>query len=129
MDISAPTTSISPTDAPLAFVAEAARGLAMLTPEDLEGGILTLPFGLSAWMKRGGVDMAGAVEGLLVLRSALLAASGLEAGCEPVPMLARDGRTALINLAVYLDGLMRRAARFARATRRDMAETAVAYLM
>ena len=82
-------------DARSRFVAEVARGLATFSAEDLRGGCLTLPFGLSAWMKRADMDVSGAIESLIVLRSALLEASGLEAQCEPVPLLGtrpEDGR-------------------------------------
>ncbi len=107
------------------FMAEVARGLAVLTPEDLSAGCLTLPFGLSAWMKRAGVDLATAVEALLSLRSAIIIASGLDERCEPVPLVARDGRTAALSLAVYLDGLMGRAATSRGTTRQELAEAVV----
>jgi hypothetical protein len=112
-------------DARSRFVAEVARGLATFSAEDLRGGCLTLPFGLSAWMKRADMDVSGAIESLIVLRSALLEASGLEAQCEPVPLLARDPKTAAINLAVYLHGLLQRAANFARTSRIEIATAAL----
>ena len=112
-------------DARSRFVAEVARGLATFTSEDLEAGCLSLPFGLSAWMKRADMDVNGAIESLLGLRSALLEASGLEASCEPVPMLARDRTTAALNLAAYLHGLLQRAANFRRVSRIDIANVAL----
>jgi hypothetical protein len=110
----------------VAFMAEVARGLAVLTPVDLSAGCLTLPFGLSAWMKRSGVDLPGAVEALLSLRSAIIIASGLDQHCEPVPLVARDGRTAALSLATYLDGLIDRAAASLGTTRQELAEVVVA---
>ena len=110
------------------FAHEAIHGLATLVPSDLTPGNLSLPLGLSLWMRRGrvGTDTACAV--LLGLRDALLRVSGLDARTEPVPLLVSDPAAATVSLAMYLDGLLRRCARHAATTRLDMAERAVAHL-
>jgi hypothetical protein len=110
------------------FAHEAIHGLATLVPSDLTPGNLSLPLGLSLWMRRGrvGTDTACAV--LLQLRDALLRVSGLDQRTEPVPLLVNDPGAATVSLAVYLDGLLRRCARHAATTRLDMAERAVADL-
>ncbi len=104
-------------------------GLAALEAEDRTPGNLSLPLGMSLWMRRGGVGVLGARAALLALRGALLEASGLDARSEPVPLVVADPSAATISLALYLDGLLERAASTARMSRQDMAERAVALLV
>jgi hypothetical protein len=111
------------------FAQEALHGLAELDPEDLEQGNLTLPLGLSLWMRRGGVGVDGARAVLFALRGALIGVSGLDERTEPVPLIVSDPAAATISLAVYLDGLLSRAAQTAAVSREDMAERAVALLV
>ncbi len=106
----------------------AARGIASLEPTDLVEGNLTLPLGLSAWMRLAGLDLAEARDVLLILRSRLLETSGLDRASEPVPLLAGDERTAVLALAVYLEGLVARASRRAGTSREQSAELALAAL-
>jgi len=110
------------------FLREAALGVAGVIPEDLDPGNLTLPLGVSTWMVRSDIDLARACDALLELRSALLAASGLDQRSEPVPLLVADRRTSILTLTVYLDGLVERGARMARTTRTELAEAALALL-
>jgi len=112
----------------LDFAPVAARGIAVLAPEDLTRGNLTLELGLSLWMHRSGTGLAGVRAGLLGVRAALLEASGLEQATEPVPLLAGEPRTAVLSLAIYLDGLVERAARRAGLSRTEMVEAALACL-
>jgi hypothetical protein len=107
------------------FLHEAAVGVADMLPEDLEAGNLTIPFGVSVWIRRSEISLSGACEALLQLRSALVEASGLDRRSEPVPLLAGDRRNAILGLAVYLDGLVERGARQAGTTRQDLARVAL----
>jgi hypothetical protein len=111
------------------FVHEAMRGLAELTPADLVPENLSLPLGLSVWMRRGNIGLAGARRALLVLRGALLAVSGLDESTEPVPLVVADPVAAIMSLAVYLDGLLVRAAAEAALSRAELAERALAALV
>lgn len=113
---------------PPAFLPAAARVLAVLEPEALTGPDLSLELGLSLWMQRTGVGLLGARSALMSLRRALLQTSSLDRETEPVPILAGDPRTALLGLAVYVHGLIMRAAARARSTPRAVVETALAAL-
>jgi hypothetical protein len=111
------------------FVTEAAHGLATLEREDLAPGNLTVALGLSLWMRRAGIGSRRARSALLALRHALLEASGLDERTEPVPLVVADPGAAAISLAVYLDGLLRRAAATTHTARTEMAERAAALLV
>ena len=89
--------------------------------------MLTLPLSVSVWLHDAGADLGGARAALLDLRGALLAGSGLDARSEPVPLQAGDERTVVLHLAVYLHGLVVRAAT-ARARSAAAAERAVGVL-
>jgi hypothetical protein len=108
------------------FAHEAMLGLADLGPEDLAHGNLTIPLGLSLWMRRGRIRVETARDAMLELRAALLRASGLDERTEPVPLLVVDPVAATISLAVYMDGLLQRAARATERSRVDIATRALA---
>ena len=108
------------------FAHEAMLGLADLESEDFSHGNLTVPLGLSLWMHRGRIRIETARDAMLVLRRALLAASGLDERTEPVPLLVADPVAATISLAVYMDGLLQRAARMTALSRVDVATRALA---
>ncbi len=108
------------------FAHEAMLGLADLGPEDLAHGNLTIPLGLSLWMRRGRIRVETARDAMLELRAALLRASGLDERTEPVPLLVADPVAATISLAVYMDGLLQRAARATERSRVDIATRALA---
>lgn len=110
------------------FLREAALGVAEMLPEDLEPGNLTIPFGVSVWIRRSDIDLAGACDVMLELRTAFLTVSGLDRRSEPVPLLGGDRRTSVLNLAVYLDGLVARGARCAGVSRAELAEAALELL-
>ena len=55
-------------------------------------------------------------------------AAGLDAGSEPVPLRVADPVLFVLNLAVYLDGLVERAARALGVSRGDAADAAVELL-
>ncbi len=108
------------------FAHEAMLGLADLESGDLTPGNLSVPLGLSLWMRRGRIRVETARDAMLVLRSALLEASGLDERTEPVPLLVADPVAATISLAVYMDGLLQRAARMTASSRVDVATRALA---
>lgn len=116
------------TNPPTAFTPLMARGLASLEPEDLIEGSLALQLGMSAWLRRSSTDLTDAVQAMLDVRDALVEVSGLDATTEPVPLLVGDTRTAVLNLAIYLDGLVRRAASAAGVSRLSAVERALASL-
>jgi len=107
------------------FTPEMARGIARLEPGDLFDGGLMLPLGLSVWLRRTGTGLHQARGLMLAVRRALLEVSGLDRVTEPVPLLAGDERTVVLHLAVYLDGLVSRAARATHATRTEVVERAL----
>ncbi len=107
------------------FAHEAMFGLADLESEDLAPGNLSVPLGLSLWMRRGRIRVETARDAMLELRGALLEASGLDERTEPVPLLVADPVAATINLALYMDGLLQRAARMRATSREDMARRAL----
>lgn len=108
------------------FVHEALLGLADLEPEDLSGGNLTVPLGLSLWIRRGRIRVETARDAMLELRAAVLSASGLDERTEPVPLLLADPVAATISLALYMDGLLQRAARMQATSREEIAQRALA---
>lgn len=108
------------------FVQEAMLGLADLEPEDFTRGNLTVPLGLSLWMRRGRIRVETARDAMLELRAAVLSASGLDERTEPVPLLLADPVAATINLAAYMDGLLQRAARMKATSCEDIAQQALA---
>ncbi len=112
----------------LEFAPIAARGIAGLTPHDLTRGNLTMELGLSLWMHRTGTDLRGVRDELISVRGALLEASGLDGKIEPIPLLAGDLRTGVLSLAIYLDGLITRAAEQARTDRAAIVEAALRLL-
>ena len=113
-------------ESPERFAHEAMLGLADLEPEDLSQGNLTVPLGLSLWMRRGRIRVETARDAMLKLRTALLRASGLDEKTEPVPLLVADPVAATISLALYMDGLLQRAARMTETSRTDIATRALA---
>jgi hypothetical protein len=104
------------------------RGIATLIPDDLCTGNLGLELGLSLWMRRADLAVADACSILLTVRDALVATSELDPDHEPIPLLAGDDRTATLGLAIYLHGLVDRAACHTGRSRNAVAEEAVAAL-
>jgi 4a-hydroxytetrahydrobiopterin dehydratase len=107
------------------FAAELARGVADFKPDDLCHDALTVTFGLSAWMRRCSVGFEEAWAGVTILRAVLVEAGGLDQATEPVPLRAADAKTALVNMTVYLHGLVSRAAHTAGRGRHEMIADAV----
>lgn len=110
------------------FAGDVVRFLARLRDEGPIGVSLSLPFGLSASMKRYGLDLDETARAVLSIRAALLSASGLDAASEPVPLCVSDQVMFVLNLAVYLDGLLGRAARALGLSRGEAADVVVELL-
>lgn len=123
-----PQAATTPTNGELAFLRSAARAIAGLTPEDRSQGCLTLPLLMSASIASSGVDLHQACDGMLVLRDSILQASAVDPASEPIPLVVGDRRQAVLSLAVYVDGLVSRAARAVAAARDDVVERALAAL-
>ncbi len=79
---------------------------------------LCLELGLSYWINHSDTRLDEAVPALLALRIALIRASGLDLGTEPVPFVGVNHRVDVLNLAAYLRGLIVRAAGAAAVQRR-----------
>jgi hypothetical protein len=79
-------------------------------------------------MKRYGLDLDETARAVLSIRAALLSASGLDAASEPVPLRVSDQVMFVLNLAVYLDGLLGRAARALGLSRGEAADVVVELL-
>jgi hypothetical protein len=110
---------------PFPFTRAAARGIALLGPEDRGVDSLTLPLGLSLWIQRSRIDLEEAIEALMTLRLAVLDAAGLDRRSEPTPLRTGDLRVAVVNLARYLDDLLARAAWRLGTSRLALAEQAL----
>lgn len=91
--------------------AEVAAVLARATDADLHEASLTLPLALSVCMERHGARPEDVIAAMQVLRDTVLAVSGLDPASEPVPLIVGEPATAAVRLALYLHGLVGRAAR------------------
>jgi hypothetical protein len=79
-----------------------------------DGGDLSLELGLSFWIARSGASLDDARSTMMAMREALVSESGIEMATEPTPLRWHDPRLDVINLALYLRGLIGRAAANAR---------------
>jgi hypothetical protein len=86
---------------------------------------LALELGLTAWMRQGGRDIAEAQSAMVALRSAILEVAEMDHRSEPSPLTGVSARTDLLNWAVYLADLVRRAARASRCETRLIVERSV----
>jgi hypothetical protein len=66
---------------------------------------------------------------MLLLRTALVRASGLDEQSEPVPLLPPDDRVAVVNMARYLEDLVCRASNHSECSTEDVAERAIELLV
>lgn len=110
------------------FAGEVLRFLARLSDEGPLGVSLSLPFGLSASMRRYGLGVDETIGAILSLRRGLLSIPGLDAASEPVPLRVPDRVMFVLNLAVYLDGLLGRVAQVLGVSRGEAADVAVELL-
>ena len=96
------------------FAGEVIRSLAQLSEDGPLGVSLSLPFGLSAAMKRHGLGLEDTIQRRARPPRPLLSVSDLDAATEPVPLRVPDPVLFVLNLAVYLDGLLGRSFEGAR---------------
>lgn len=96
--------------APTGFVPALLGGLAELGPVEPFSGDLTLELGISVWLRRSGTSLLEARGTLLEVREAILRVGGLDPSTEPVPLVGRSPRCDVVNLVVYVGGLLQRAA-------------------
>jgi hypothetical protein len=102
-----------------------ARGMASLELEHANCESLTLRLSLSNWMRRSEAGFEATRLELLNLRRAVLRSSGLDTDSEPVPLAARDEARGVLNLAVYVLGLIERSARSTGISRVEVVEGAL----
>jgi hypothetical protein len=86
-----------------------AEGLSGLGGPWVDSDDLTTLMSVSAWMSQAGAGVVDSIEAMIKLRTALVTAGGLDERTEPVPMLHADEKVAVLNLARYIEDLVRRA--------------------
>jgi len=74
------------------FARALGRGVVDWAPEDFVETALTLPFGLSAWMRQCAVDPEEACAAIRLLRDSLVEVSGLHRASEPRPLVPATAR-------------------------------------
>lgn len=75
---------------------------------------LALELGLTAWMRLGGAGPAEALAAMRAARTAILEVADIDPASEPLPLIGVSTKADLLNWAVYLADLVRRAARSSR---------------
>jgi hypothetical protein len=126
--VAEPRPAIETAPGGIDFVSDIVGCIVRLAEDGPAAGELSLPFGLNAWMKRHGVGLSDTIDAVMSLRRALLTTAGLDTRSEPVPLRVADPVLFVLNLAVYLDGLVERAARALGVSRGDAADAAVELL-
>jgi hypothetical protein len=106
-----------------------ADGLDDLAGSRIGSDDLTALLCISAWMSQAGADLADSLDAMLRLRTALVRAAGMDAATEPVPLIPNDAKVAALNLARYLEDLVRRAALVGGMPGRDVADRALELLV
>jgi hypothetical protein len=86
------------------------RGLAELAPSPDSQPDLALELGLTAWMRMSAKDLGEAQAAMVALRTAIVEAAELDLRTEPFPLTGLSPKADLLNWAVYLASLVRRAA-------------------
>jgi hypothetical protein len=84
-------------------------GMADASGSRIRSDDLTALLCISAWMNQAGAELEDCLRSMLLLRTALVRAAGMDERTEPVPLLPPDEKVAALNLARYLEDLVRRA--------------------
>jgi hypothetical protein len=113
---------------PTDFARKVLRGVSAIEPPRPGETDLCLELGLSLWMRQTGTGMDDAGPAMLAMRSALLNASGLDQGTEPIPLCGVDPRLDVLNLGSYLRRLMAHATAWAQCDAAVMVERALEHL-
>lgn len=93
------------------FAEAIASALAEPSPTAVADGRLTLRLLASAALAFNKLDDDRACVATLSLRAAIVTACDLDPHLEPLPLVVRDRRLALVNLLEYLDDLLERLVR------------------
>jgi hypothetical protein len=86
---------------------------------------LTAQMSISTWMNRAGAELGDSLQAMLRLRTAIVRAAAMDERTEPVPLLPADPKVAVLNLARYLEDLMRRASVACDLATTDVADRAL----
>jgi hypothetical protein len=113
---------------PAEFARKVLVGVSTLAPARPGETDLCLELGLSLWMRQTGTEVGDAAPAMLAVRSALVAASGMDLVTEPVPLRGVDPRLDVLNLGAYLRRLMARAMAKAQCDVAVLVARAVEYL-
>jgi hypothetical protein len=87
---------------------------------------LTLPLSLSVWMRQEGLEASEARTRLQAFLSALSEVGGLDVATEPVPLVPRDERRALLVLTLHAAWLTVRVADLTGRSRGQVSNEALA---
>jgi hypothetical protein len=112
----------------LAMAHDVALGVVSLTEESLPPESLTLPLGLSLWMRQHGAGLEDLIEAIVAVRAGVIESAGLDQATEPVPLPVYDSRVMVLNLVAYLADLVSRAASMKGTSRREVIGRALAHM-
>ena len=102
-----------------------ADGMSDTSGSRIRSDDLTALLCLSAWMCQAGAELEDSLLAMLRLRTSIVRAAGMDEGTEPVPLLPADATVAALNLARYLEDLVRRAALVGGMPERAVADRAI----
>lgn len=96
---------------PAEFAPMVVRGLPDLVPAQGSNSQLALRFALSAWIRQSKLELPDALRVFTALRTAVLEVGELDAASEPIPFCGRSPEADILLWAVYMGGMLHRAAR------------------
>jgi len=108
-----------------AFASGIVEGMSETAGSRLRSDDLTALLYISAWMHSSGAELADCLRAMLRLRTAFVRAAEMDERTEPVPLLHSDQKVAALNLARYLEDLIRRAALVSGMPERAVASRAI----
>jgi hypothetical protein len=100
-------------------------GLCDVSGSRISSDDLTALMWISAWMNQSGAELVDSLQAMLKLRTAIVRAAEMDERTEPVPLLPADPKVAALNLARYLEDLMRRASSVGDLGTSDVADRAL----
>jgi hypothetical protein len=86
---------------------------------------LTALMRINIWMNQSGAELCDSLQAMLRLRTAIVRAAEMDERTEPVPLLPADPKVAAVNLARYLEDLLRRASYSGDLATQDVADRAL----
>jgi hypothetical protein len=102
-----------------------ADGLSEVSGSRIGSDDLNAQMWVSTWMFQSGAELVDSLRAMLKLRTAIVRAAGMDERTEPVPLLPADAKVAAVNLARYLEDLMRRASSVGDLDTSDVADRAL----